>query len=108
MDETGEAATTTNANDYAGVLLGLWESQGRLGSWSWSLDDDRLRWSAGLFRMLGLDPLAVEPSWPLLESLVLPEDAGADAPYSDPSPTSQDRTGASASSGRAAMSGGCG
>lgn len=84
--ELWEAATNGNTDENASLVLGLWETQGDMGSWSWSLDDDRMRWSAGFFRMLGLDPLAVEPSWDLLESLVHSDDAGPDGAYARPVP----------------------
>ncbi len=45
-----------------------------LGIWSWSLADDRLRWSDGLFRTLGLDPQQTVPSFALYRKIVHPDD----------------------------------
>lgn len=63
------------SNDHATTVLGLYEGYGDVGSWVWTLEDNRLRWSAGLFRILGLDPISVEPSWELLESMIHSDDA---------------------------------
>jgi diguanylate cyclase len=35
---------------------------GGIGSWSWEVEDDRVTWSAELFRILGCDPAAGPPS----------------------------------------------
>ena len=63
------------SNDHATTVLGLCEGYGDMGSWVWTLEDNRVRWSAGFFRILGLDPISVEPSWGLLESMIHIDDA---------------------------------
>ena len=63
------------SNEHATTVLGLCESHGDMGSWIWTLDGNQVRWSAGFFRILGLDPISVEPSWALLESMIHSEDA---------------------------------
>lgn len=57
-------------------FLTLLESHGLSGAWSWHFDTDRHAWSPGCFRLLGLDPRTVRPSYALLLDLVHPEDRG--------------------------------
>lgn len=55
-------------------FLHLLESQGISGTWGWRFDTDQHVWSAGLFRILGLDPQTTRPSYDLLIGRVHPED----------------------------------
>lgn len=50
------------------------EQQLALGVWEWRFAADRLLWSDGLFRILGLSPDAVSPSFELYQSVVHPDD----------------------------------
>ena len=50
------------------------EQQLGIGVWEWVLEADRLLWSDGLFRILGLSPEAVSPSFELYRSVVHPDD----------------------------------
>jgi len=45
-----------------------------LGIWEWRLKDDNIRWSSGLFRILGLNPALVVPSFELYKDVVHPDD----------------------------------
>jgi hypothetical protein len=64
----------THPENHAATLLNLSEGFSEIGSWVWTLEDNRVRWSAGLFRMLGLDPIHSDASWDLLDRLVHPDD----------------------------------
>ncbi|KMO44940.1 hypothetical protein VQ03_00615 [Methylobacterium tarhaniae] len=55
-------------------FLRLTENAGLTGNWGWVFASDRQTWSPGLFRLLGLDPLSVQPSYELLTDLVHPDD----------------------------------
>ncbi len=61
--------------EHAAALLNLSESFSEIGSWVWTVEDGRVRWSAGLYRILGLNPIQTDASWEALEALVHPEDA---------------------------------
>lgn len=52
----------------------LVEERGALGLWSWDFEPRRLRWSAGMYRVLGLPAFSQEPSLELYNSIVHPED----------------------------------
>jgi PAS domain S-box-containing protein len=54
--------------------FGLVEEKGNLGVWSWELESNKVKWSKGFFRLLGLEPGSVEPSYDLLESVTHPAD----------------------------------
>ncbi|MGU3538842.1 PAS domain-containing protein [Methylobacterium sp. A54F] len=54
--------------------LRLIESFGLTGNWSWTFATDEHAWSQGLFRLLGLEPGLVRPSYERFLSLVHPED----------------------------------
>lgn len=45
-----------------------------LGSWEWDLECDVLSWSDEVFRILGLEPCSVAPSYDLLLELTHPDD----------------------------------
>ncbi|GJD48575.1 hypothetical protein OPKNFCMD_1297 [Methylobacterium crusticola] len=55
-------------------FLRLLEGLGLTGNWGWTFATDAHVWSPGLYRLLGLDPGAVRPSYELFLSLVDPED----------------------------------
>lgn len=52
----------------------LVEEHGGLGLWSLDLEANRLRWSVGMYRILGLPAFGQEPSTELFNSLVHPDD----------------------------------
>jgi PAS domain S-box-containing protein len=58
--------------NHDGLLLV--EEHGELGLWAWDLEADRLRWSIGMYRLLGLPAFAQTPSLELFNSLVHPDD----------------------------------
>lgn len=45
-----------------------------IGTWAWDVDVGNLRWSPGLFRLLGIDPTSERPSMDRYAGLVLPSD----------------------------------
>lgn len=45
-----------------------------MGIWEWPLKANQVKWSTGLFRILGLDPAATAPSFEPYRTLVHPED----------------------------------
>ena len=45
-----------------------------LGSWSWSLADNKLNWSDELYRLFGLDPAEFEPSYEAIFQFLHPDD----------------------------------
>ncbi|MDB5102076.1 MAG: domain S-box [Cyanobacteria bacterium RYN_339] len=55
-------------------LLAEAEALARLGSWEWTLHTNRLTWSDQFYRVLGLVPRAVEPSFEGLIERSHPED----------------------------------
>lgn len=55
-------------------FLRLLESGGLTGTWGWTFATREHVWSPGLFRLLGLDPDAVSPSYDLLTQCVHPND----------------------------------
>jgi PAS domain S-box-containing protein len=62
-------------------FLRLIENYGLTGTWGWSFATNTQIWSPGLYRLLGLQPDIVDPSYALLLSLVHPDDrAGLDTP----------------------------
>jgi PAS domain S-box-containing protein len=48
----------------------------RIGSWEWNPRSGEIFWSEQMFRIFGLEPAQVQPSFELARSLVHPEDAG--------------------------------
>ncbi len=54
--------------------LRLIEERFQIGSWSWERATDDVQWSAGLYRLLGVDAGAVNPSLNFYESLAHPQD----------------------------------
>ncbi|MGU3538841.1 PAS domain-containing protein [Methylobacterium sp. A54F] len=57
--------------------LRLLESFGLIGSWGWTFATDEHAWSPGLYRLLGLEPGLVRPSYERFLALVHPEDRRA-------------------------------
>ena len=49
----------------------------RLGNWDWQLADNRLFWSAGIYRLFGLDPATFEASYEAFLQRVHPDDREA-------------------------------
>ena len=60
--------------------LRLIEERFQIGSWSWDRASDQMLWSAGLYRLLGVDAGTVSPSLNFYESLAHPQDR---LPFSD-------------------------
>jgi PAS domain S-box-containing protein len=48
-----------------------------MGLWVWNLQDDGIQWSDEVYRLVGLDPGSVEPSFETWLQLVHPEDTDA-------------------------------
>ncbi|HEV7438616.1 MAG TPA: PAS domain-containing protein [Methylobacterium sp.] len=67
------AGTAFSSREY----LRLLETMGLTGNWGWAFATDMQVWSPGLYRLLGLDPTLVQPSYGLMLSLVHPEDQPA-------------------------------
>ncbi|WP_336485565.1 PAS domain-containing protein [Methylobacterium nigriterrae] len=55
-------------------FLRLIESYGLTGNWGWTFATNEHVWSAGFYRLLGLEPRTVRPSYELFLGLVHPED----------------------------------
>lgn len=54
--------------------LRLAQEAGGIGSWDWDLRSDAVIWSASNFRLLGLDPKDVSPSYDVFFKVVHPDD----------------------------------
>jgi PAS domain-containing protein len=54
--------------------LRLAQEAGGIGTWEWSLPTDRMRWSAQMFRNLGMEPRPETESFALLMAAVHPGD----------------------------------
>lgn len=50
------------------------EEKGGAGIWSWDLKTQKMKWSRGVYALLGLEPDVAEPSYNLLRSMTHPED----------------------------------
>jgi PAS domain S-box-containing protein len=50
------------------------EEKSGVGLWAWNLKSQKMEWSPGFFRLLGLEPNSVEPSYALLQTMVHPDD----------------------------------
>jgi PAS domain S-box-containing protein len=61
----------------AGRALAEAQALVRFGVWQWDLATEALEWSAGLYRILGVEPAALAPSLDALVARVHPEDQGA-------------------------------
>jgi PAS domain S-box-containing protein len=58
----------------ADLKLRTIEEKFNVGTWSWDLKTSEVTWSQGMFRIVGMDPLAVVPSIDVYQSLVHPDD----------------------------------
>jgi PAS domain-containing protein len=54
--------------------LCLVEEKLSLGLWKWNLKTRRMEWSRGFYRLPGLEPGSVEPSYAAFETMVHPND----------------------------------
>jgi PAS domain S-box-containing protein len=50
------------------------ENVAGFGSWRWDLDTNAMEWSDGLYRLFGLEPGAVEPTFEAFARIVHPDD----------------------------------
>jgi PAS domain S-box-containing protein len=50
------------------------QQQAQIGSWSWNVQTGKIQWSAEMFRILGMEPGEVEPSFQLALSFIHPDD----------------------------------
>lgn len=50
------------------------EQIAQMGSWEWDIRANRITWSAGLFRLFGLDPQSFDPRYQESTERVFPED----------------------------------
>jgi PAS domain S-box-containing protein len=50
------------------------EEKGAVGLWAWDLKSQKMQWSPGMFRLLGLEPGSADPSYALLQTMVHPDD----------------------------------
>ncbi|GAC1585746.1 MAG: hypothetical protein NVS3B28_08860 [Candidatus Velthaea sp.] len=73
-DALRRLAATTRARDVAETALALKESIGHLGSWDNHLITGRFIWSDEFYRLLGLEPGAVEATQELWRSFAHPDD----------------------------------
>lgn len=58
-------------------VLRLIEQEGMAGTWAMDLQSGALRWSSGIYRLLGLDPARTKPSAESFMALVHPDDRAA-------------------------------
>src|SRR5262245_28879814 len=54
--------------------LSLLEGQLALGFWSYSFGEGRLRWSSGMYKLLGIEPASAEPSVDLFFAALPPDE----------------------------------
>jgi PAS domain S-box-containing protein len=54
--------------------LGLALDAGRMGTWDWDVNTNRVKWSDGFYILMGYQPGEVEPSYTAFRSRVHPED----------------------------------
>ena len=50
------------------------EEKGHAGLWKWDLTTDRMEWSNGMYRLLGVEPGTVSPNYETLQQLLHPDD----------------------------------
>jgi PAS domain S-box-containing protein len=60
-------------------LVGHSRAQSPFGNWEWDFDKGTVTWSDGMFRVLGLEPGSVEPTYDLFISMMHPEDRASGA-----------------------------
>lgn len=63
----------TFPSEHVQRLMALLEEKARAGTWHWRIGSSALSWSAGLYKILGVDP-TITPSFDLYTSLVHPDD----------------------------------
>ncbi len=54
--------------------LGLALDAGRMGTWDWKVDTDRVKWSEGFYSLMGYRPDEIEPGYTAFRNRVHPED----------------------------------
>ncbi|WP_407524150.1 PAS domain-containing protein [Methylobacterium oryzisoli] len=74
MNAPPEPLTRDDVAFSSGQFLRLLESIGLTGTWSWRFAGDEHRWTAGLFRILGLEPGDLRPGYESFVSLIHPAD----------------------------------
>jgi len=72
--EDGATDTLRFMEGRLGTGLWSWDLDPRSGDWSRGLYGRKMEWSPGFYRLLGLEPGSVEPSFPTLESITHPDD----------------------------------
>ncbi|MBV8769617.1 MAG: PAS domain-containing protein, partial [Hyphomicrobiales bacterium] len=72
--ENGTLDTLQFVEEKLGIGLSDLDIDPRTGDWSRGLYSRPMQWSTGVYRLLGLEPRSVEPSYSLLDSLVHPDD----------------------------------
>ncbi len=70
MKPMNNAAQTHDGPD----LIDHGKAQPPFGYWEWDCNTGEVTWSAGLFRVMGLEPRSVAPSYDLFLRMVHPED----------------------------------
>ena len=72
--EYGAIDTLRFVEEKLGIGLSVLDIDPRTGDWSRGLHSRPMQWSTGVYRLLGLEPGSVEPSYSLLDSLIHPDD----------------------------------
>ncbi len=54
--------------------LGLALDAGRMGTWDWEVDTNRVKWSEGFYSLMGYQPDEIEPGYTAFRNRVHPED----------------------------------
>jgi PAS domain S-box-containing protein len=75
--DSGAIDTLRFVEERLGIGLSVLDIDPRTGDWSRGLYSRPMKWSAGAYRLLGLEPGSVEASFSLLDSLTHPEDRRA-------------------------------
>ncbi|HLM49649.1 MAG TPA: SpoIIE family protein phosphatase [Solirubrobacteraceae bacterium] len=85
MRDVSAQRQASEALRHTAALLGAAEEIGGMGSWEWDLRTGRQRWSDELYRLFGLEPQSLEPTFDAFLAAVHPDDrdvvttAGRDA-----------------------------
>src|SRR5260370_39276156 len=72
--DSGAIDTLRFVEERLGIGLSVLDIDPRTGDWSRGLYSRPLRWSAGVYKLLGLEPGVIAASFALLDSLTHPED----------------------------------
>ncbi|MBV9111677.1 MAG: PAS domain-containing protein [Hyphomicrobiales bacterium] len=72
--EYGALDTLRFVEEKLGIGLSELDIDPRTGDWARGLYSRPMRWSTGVYRLLGLEPRSVEPNYSLLASLIHPDD----------------------------------